>query len=759
MSIVEIRNQDAIATHPSDQNIAGSWTTSLQQKILLEEGDSIIVKQSYIDTASQTAKKIIVPTDLNCEIDMLYYMVNYRGVDNLLDFNPDRYNQPDISNPPPPGTDFEADNQRVSVTAKSDIKPKHAVNGYEQGKTLPASKGVIAMSDGAKYLCCTENTGVQWESYHLTTTNISLVVVPLPHGPSTFKLGGFKVQFSYIGIDGTPQLTIVTIPPHTAQYRSKTPIPVTLNITYIKDNQNLWPAGQTVPLQFRYDPTFNGTSYTEWWVPSPDNNSAPAGLQNTYFSLLGTEGTPVPVNDAIYTPYKQTKTFVVPKGTYTALEITTTINRAITQIQQVAEGENGSFIPNPILFDLDPSRGSSQLLNNFIKMSGLKDDEFIYGYEYQATSTWVGASLVELGYDDSTDKFVWNYLHTPIYEDGVAVAGPASVGSGFNIFTAIQGGWICPPGPFNYLDNNGNSAKVIKAYSGILLTAMSSTRSDTGEIYKFFDDILGFELNTHNADPNTGALTVNPDCILTSYTIGDGYGWLDDDKRFYFTGGPQVHIPYFPDHFPIAGKQFTEAFYGTDALITKGNAPASGVNPDADSTPFYKPNTIIPATGLDPPPMPTADKQHNWGYVRENLISKFPTNFSTAQDTTGIVASTSVLAQSDPSLAFGYFLVEINANFQNNYITPNSRMGSIMSIVSRCYNVANYTSGSSDSSIAYTHKGASLLLTSFNCRILNSDKTPALGLGQDNSIFLEIIKAPKPSPQQMALMEKLESKK
>jgi hypothetical protein len=86
-------------------------------------------------------------------------------------------------------------------------------------------------------------------------------------------------------------------------------------------------------------------------------------------------------------------------------------------------------------------------------------------------------------------------------------------------------------------------------------------------------------------------------------------------------------------------------------------------------------------------------------------------------------------------------------------------MGSIMSIVSRYYNVANYTSGSSDSSIAYTHKGASLLLTSFNCRILNSDKTPALGLGQDNSIFLEIIKAQKPSPEQLALMQKLESKK
>lgn len=756
MSIVEIRNQDAIATHPSDQNIAGSWTTNLQQKILIEDGDSIIVKQSYIDTASQTAKKIIIPADLNCEFDMIYYMVNYRGVDNLLDFNPKRSSQGDVS--PEGSTILANDNQRIAVTATSDIKPKYPVTGVKNGTTGGgAATAVLAVSDGAKYLCCTENTGVQWETYNIKFTNISLVVVPSPNGASVFTLGGFKVQFSYIGIDGTPKLTIVTIAPHTLPYQSTTQLPATLNITYIKDNQNLLPGGQTVPLQFRYDPKLGGTSYTEWWVPSTDNNSAPAGLQNTYFSLLGTEGTKVAINDAVYTPYKQTKTFVVPKGTYAAIELTTTINRAITQIQPLDEDDRPILKPNPILFDLEPS---DKKLNNFIKMAGRKSDKWIYGYEYQATSTWVGASLVELGYDDSTDKFVWNYLHTPIYEDGTAVAGPASVGCGYNAYLDLPDiRLICSPGPFNGLFNNGNTAVVVKAYSGILFTAMSSTRADTGENYNFFDKILGFDLKTHNIDPNTGTSTVNPNCIITSYTMGDGYGWLDDGQRFVFTGGPQVHIPYFPDHFPIAGKQFTEAFYGTDAQITKGNGTAAPANPAADSTPFYKPNAVIPPTGDDPPSITLDIDGLNWGELRANYISKFPTNFSTAQDTTGIIASTSVLSQSDPSLAFGYFLIEIGANFQNNYITPDARMGSIMSIVSRYYNVANYTSGSSDSSIAYTHKGASLLLTSFNCRILNSDKTPALGLGADNTIFLQIYKAPKPSPEQLALMAKLEKKK
>lgn len=89
---------------------------------------------------------------------------------------------------------------------------------------------------------------------------------------------------------------------------------------------------------------------------------------------------------------------------------------------------------------------------------------------------------------------------------------------------------------------------------------------------------------------------------------------------------------------------------------------------------------------------------------------------------------------------FGYYLVEVRSNFKNNFLTPSNNFNSIHQIVSRYYEVNSYTSGEGGQ-IVYTHESDEpLMLQSFDCRILKSDKTIPTFIGDDNSIHIQIVK-------------------
>jgi len=63
-----------------------------------------------------------------------------------------------------------------------------------------------------------------------------------------------------------------------------------------------------------------------------------------------------------------------------------------------------------------------------------------------------------------------------------------------------------------------------------------------------------------------------------------------------------------------------------------------------------------------------------------------------------------------------------------------------MAIVSRYYELNSFTSGGSDTSLIYTHVGDPITLSSFGVRIMKPDKTLADNLGENTSVFLQIIK-------------------
>ena len=97
----------------------------------------------------------------------------------------------------------------------------------------------------------------------------------------------------------------------------------------------------------------------------------------------------------------------------------------------------------------------------------------------------------------------------------------------------------------------------------------------------------------------------------------------------------------------------------------------------------------------------------------------------------------------------GYYLIEIGNKILNKFIGPNQNFNNIQSIVSTYFSLNSYTLGTSSDSIIYTHSGAPVPISSFDIRILDSNKNLAANLGNDNSIYLELIKAPKAPKQQI----------
>jgi hypothetical protein len=59
-----------------------NWDSKLQEEIVINEGDSIFVKNAYIDTRNQTSQNILIEEDTIIEMEFFFYYVN-RGGSNV----------------------------------------------------------------------------------------------------------------------------------------------------------------------------------------------------------------------------------------------------------------------------------------------------------------------------------------------------------------------------------------------------------------------------------------------------------------------------------------------------------------------------------------------------------------------------------------------------------------------------------------------------------------------------------------------------
>lgn len=88
----------------------------------------------------------------------------------------------------------------------------------------------------------------------------------------------------------------------------------------------------------------------------------------------------------------------------------------------------------------------------------------------------------------------------------------------------------------------------------------------------------------------------------------------------------------------------------------------------------------------------------------------------------------------------GYYLIEINSNFNSTMINDNDIRKHIIGICSKNYNQGGFITCYGNSGLVYIHKGEPLLLNNFNINILNDNLTDATDIGENHTIFLSIIK-------------------
>ena len=98
-------------------------------------------------------------------------------------------------------------------------------------------------------------------------------------------------------------------------------------------------------------------------------------------------------------------------------------------------------------------------------------------------------------------------------------------------------------------------------------------------------------------------------------------------------------------------------------------------------------------------------------------------------------------------LDYGYFVIELRG-LEGDLITENDIKKNVFGIISRYYTSNNYTIGSTEDAIIYTHIGATQYLNELRIRILDSNYDLADGIGSDNTVFLQHIKAKIPIQEQ-----------
>jgi len=651
--IVECRNKDVIEDAKNTGAILqeglvnGEWTTNLQTQVILEEGDSIICRNSYIDERAESQQKIIIDEDTPIELQFIYYSMNWNGVKRV-------YNAPNW------------------VTANtSDVQ---CINPQQNVK-LPSAFGSPCI------MCGLNSTGSDFEFQQKLTYQ----------GQNALQgVGGFSVVAVYRNIAGANTIQRIELP----QY-----------------NEVGWGTENTIDINITYDaenPPDNVANLPALGIYLHDDDGQPIftqrmdGTKREYddTEILALTGA-VRLDDDVYTPKIGTVKFTLPQGNYDASELCEKINSLATENKGTP---TDTFLTgNELLIQVGGNSEPNSEFNNFITADTINSTNIDrYGYKYQVTtigtadrpSSIMGASQFVLAYSDENNRFSIQYAHTPIYSqaDG-SNAGDSELG-GFCSSTRWQG------------DQTGNATPdlpigtfQVAKNCGVAFTSLSPA--------SFWSDQLGFDLNLFLKDrKGNNTTTPNPNCVLVSLrTVKDA------------PDGTQYTVQDQPSSVPLLlqplkdGVNMTSGFVGISSAFNKGSN-------------FQKVVTI-PTPSVS---TPTSDS----AFV------------SIGTDTQDVKAGKSVLSATSGITSFGYFLIEVSAQFGgNNFLTPEQNFKHIVAIVSKYYQKQNYTSSTSADSIVYTHRGSSLLLNSFRCRILDSNKQLAQGIGEDNTVVLEIIKPPK----------------
>jgi hypothetical protein len=360
--------------------------------------------------------------------------------------------------------------------------------------------------------------------------------------------------------------------------------------------------------------------------------------------------------------------FTIPPGSYSADQLCLTVNEAIQkntpQQPPPAGNENLALINSNYFAAYNPSQAE---WTNTTWVNTNATNAFDTSASALANDgiggILIGASQMVLSYDHEAEQFQWEYLHTPYY-------GPQ------NTADAVESAGLIRTG--NVTAGSGVPAlQTVRRNGGIFFTSFTQNRilaNGDEEQTNFFGDVLKFDMSK---------LVVANQATQFNQFSNKGIGSIT------YT---QLTVPK-AEFVKQAGISTTTGYLGLDASIDRGDP--QGSPPPGDWW-------LLPKVGAD---------------AGDASVSAI----------TGL--STPILAagqeQQADGINFGYFLIEVEAKFQQDFVGAEYISNSIRAVVSRYYNQNSYTVGSAGDSIPYVHRGLPMLLQSMRFRILQGNKTIA----------------------------------
>ena len=658
--VIECRNTEAaIFTGEDAKN--GDWVTNLQEKIFLEEGDTLLCRNSYIDTKAQGSGKIVMP-DTPVTINFVNYSMNWNGVSRKYQNNE---------------WVLGDDSEKLNIA-------------YTPNTKLPNA-------DGLPYLVCnrTQKKDDLFILNKIWTQGWEQGIVGYYE-----DIGGFSINIIYINNDGdqivSPPFTIPEYQqgdngkrywyPPTAIY-DNTKFPKILNGIGVEITLDK-PIAAYVSINGKpdYELRVDGSKEVE------DRR-----YKKTMFPYFDDSGLVSPIDQDTYTPVHNSTSFIIPAGNYDPVELCEYINTKMTESRGVpteSDFTNNPLLMNVLGFNNDPAVSQPANSEYFLPVISNDDNPEVYGYYNVAGKIRIaGASQFVLTYKDNQNKFSFQYLHTPVYSKADGTDGGDSELAGYGTSTIWSGNQENVPDP-----DLPKKVYNINRDGGIMFTGLAP--------HSFWKDQLGFDIDPYVLKNGIPTNVFNPNSIICNFVC----------RVSQLVTGTNYNIQAIPATIPICnitptiGRHFTGGFNGVNQSFPK-------------SEKFQNPYTV--AGGIVPPDGTTKD------YLT-----------SIAEQTQDITATNrSVIANG--TTTFGYYLLEIQSHFGNNFITPNNNFKHITAIVSKYYQKDSYTSSTAGDSLIYVHSGSPMLINSFKCRVLNPDKTLADNLGVDNTIVMEIVKAPK----------------
>lgn len=287
----------------------------------------------------------------------------------------------------------------------------------------------------------------------------------------------------------------------------------------------------------------------------------------TGYKIIGFSPAPAPVTADTFEPVLNNFTFTIEKGVYTRSQIAKIINDKCSINSINDEYLTTSPVKSPFLQNsTDYNTGSISTQQYFFV--DLKNHSNMF---YLDNAKWFGTSQHDLEYDETQQKFYYNYLHIPIYN-----------ATGDLIVRYAQ----------NNLINSQVRYKAVGSYSGIFLTNITSTIN--GVEQHFFENDLGFDFTKELiTDINSSALTTktigaqseNPpnsgtyigyikEAIMPTITLTDG----NETTNAYIglDTGIQKNASYFdvPAFTTASTSESTQSIYASNSISLSGtNTP------------------------------------------------------------------------------------------------------------------------------------------------------------------------------------------